>query len=117
LSDVFPLSPPRLSQTRKHPLAATGCRLMSVTCAEKETVTFSDEELDAMRILFRDYGVRKPNWLKATTKMNRHRRAWMNRYFYEAGVDESWCGRITETINWSSVVHSAWHRITAWHYL
>ncbi len=88
-------------------LGATSLRKVYV----KSEVVITGAELSKITLLFSDYGIKKPGWLRRKFRINQRRRKTLNDLLSDAGVDESYCGHCMDLIEWSALLHSVWHEI------
>lgn len=74
----------------------------------KDEITITRQQLDAFIWLYKQYGAKKPGWLRQRFYTNRLRRSELNRRLVEAGC--SYCtGKMSEDLFAS--LHLVWHQI------
>jgi hypothetical protein len=74
----------------------------------KDEISITKQQLDAFIWLYKQYGIKKPGWLRQKFYINRLRRSELNRILKEAGC--AYCsGEMSEDLFAS--MHLAWHLI------
>lgn len=59
------------------------------------------------------YDTKAPAWLAVPLKLTRDRKSWMNKVFFESGLDSVWCPFcfVQHREHWSFKLHHLWHKI------
>lgn len=84
---------------------------LQVKVRKKNEIKLSCYQLDELARLFKDYGIKKPGWLRQKFLIDQRRRKRLNCVLFEAGCDASACDTFIPGDDWSSALHVAWHLI------
>jgi hypothetical protein len=82
-----------------------------IKVSSKNEIIISADQLREATWLFRQYGLVKPGWLRKQFLINQRRRKLLNDTFREAGMDGLWCGKLSKTDDWVSLLHGVWHEV------
>ncbi len=77
----------------------------------KIEICLCDEQHSGLRMLFSDYGLPVPTWLRKKFIVNQYRRKCLNDNLREAQLDKAFCGKWGGTNEWWDSLHSVWHDI------
>lgn len=87
-----------------------GATLFLEVTPKNKIIIAKEQRVEAAR-LFKDYSLNCPGWLRNEFKLNQRRRKLLNSVLFEAGVDDSYCGKCVDDEDWSGLLHLLWHQI------
>ena len=77
----------------------------------KIEITITNEQLEAVKWLFKQYGKSKPSWLRQKFYINQRRRKCLNVELTEAQLDRAFCNHYRSTNELFDLLHLLWHNI------
>lgn len=79
--------------------------------SSKIEINITRKQLSETTWLFRQYGKRKPDWLRQKFLIDQRRRKCLSMELVEAQLDRIFCDRYQNTDEWYDLLHLLWHEI------
>lgn len=79
--------------------------------SSKIEITITREQLTVATWLFKQYGKRKPDWLRQKFNLDQRRKKCINTELIEAQLDHAFCSHYENTQEWHDLLHELWHDI------
>jgi hypothetical protein len=88
----------------------TGSTLQRKVYAKRE-VLLDREEFKVLAMVFDDYGIKKPGWLRQQFFVNQRRRKQLSDILADVGCDGYACNTRGVSDGWARSLHVVWHSI------
>jgi transposase len=79
--------------------------------SSKIVINITRKQLSETTWLFKQYGKRKPDWLRQKFLIDQRRRKCLSMELVEAQLDRIFCDRYQNTDEWYDLLHLLWHNI------
>ncbi len=77
----------------------------------KRYIILTQQQVCEVKRLYEDSKTLKPGWVRRKFAINQRRRKELNNILFEAGCDDSICGKVAPENDWSYQLHIVWHLI------